>query len=536
MPDPGPCTQADSSTPMCGPVEILALHLVPGVGGATVGLAVLVISGSGSSVLGQDGVGIYVQTGGWGALFGDEGSAYQIAVSALRAAAYATDSMGASTSLRAALPKAAGLQDFHGFKPWGERASKRELAGLAKTVGAEAEGGDAVAKACVEEQALQLAVQVLANLNRINGAGGPIVVFTHGGVFRNNPLFLETFKKTLAVHAEIQVKMVEIWGHRAVFALRKLDANPPWLAVWRKAEQEPALDLPPTEGRVQAEMTLDGMTALEIVRFMNAEDSRLAESIAKEAETIASALEIGAEAVRHDRHILYVGAGTSGRLGVLDASECPPTFGVGHDRVFGIIAGGDQALRRSVEGAEDDCEQAVADLQARGAGAGDFVVGISASGTTPYVLAALEEAKRLGAQTLLLCCNPACRAAADLIIALDTGPEALAGSTRLKAGTATKMVLNMISTGAMSLAGLVFEGLMVGMAPANRKLRGRAVRIVTALTKADTAEAGRLLEEADGRIAVAVVMARKGVGKERAEAILTAAGGNLSQALSTNAK
>jgi len=216
---------------------------------------------------------------------------------------------------------------------------------------------------------------------------------------------------------------------------------------------------------------------------------------------------------------------------VLDASECPPTFGVAPDRVAGIIAGGDQALRSSVEGCEDDRAQAEADINACQAGLKDLVVGITASGATPYVRAALEAAKRLGATTALLCCNPDCDSGADFVIAVDTGPEVLAGSTRLKAGTASKMVLNMISTGAMALIGQVYDGLMAGMRPANAKLRRRAERIVAQIAGVSETAAADTLAKADYSIATAIVMLRKRCDRDAARAALDKAGGVLRGAL-----
>lgn len=228
-----------------------------------------------------------------------------------------------------------------------------------------------------------------------------------------------------------------------------------------------------------------------------------------------------------------MGAGTSGRLGVLDASECPPTFGVPPERVVGIIAGGDGALRHSIEGAEDEPAQAVAALDALSppVGPSDVVVGIAASGTTPYVFGALEYAEAHGAEPVLLCCNPGQRHAARTVIALDTGPEALTGSTRLKAGTATKLALNMITTGAMARSGYMYEGLMVRVRPVNAKLRRRAARIVATLADMDEQAASKLLEQAGGEIGVAVLMAKRGLPVAEAEARFTGCGHDLRAAL-----
>ncbi len=285
-----------------------------------------------------------------------------------------------------------------------------------------------------------------------------------------------------------------------------------------------------TDGGAGSEaMPLDRLGAGEIVRRMNAEDARVAAAVAGEASQITAAVEAVAHALSSGGRLVYAGAGTSGRLAVLDAAECPPTFGVSSQEILAMIAGGDPALRESVEGAEDDTEQAVRDLTGLDPPLSriDVVVGVAASGTTPYVGAVLGEARKRDATTVLVCCNPSCRGVADIVIAVDTGPEVVAGSTRLKAGTATKLVLNTITTAAMALTGRVYNGEMVCMRPINAKLRRRAVRMVCSLTGVDEDEAAMLLETADNRIPVAVVMARKRVGLQEARRSLAQADGDL---------
>ncbi len=294
---------------------------------------------------------------------------------------------------------------------------------------------------------------------------------------------------------------------------------------------EPAGSLPPTERHADRATPIDALDVLGMVQAMHAADLEAAVAVGARAERIAAVVEAAAQALLHGGRLIYCGAGTSGRLGVLDASECPPTFGVSEDTVVGLIAGGEQALRHSIEGAEDDEALGAADMARLTPSAHDLVVGIAASGTTPYVLAALKEARRHGAATALVCCNPDAPLVADTMIALDTGPEVLAGSTRLKAGTATKMVLNMISTAAMARAGLVFEGCMVGMRPANAKLKRRAARIIAALCESGESEGAGLLAKAGNDIRVAVLMGRLGLDAERAKAALEEAGGVLRDAL-----
>lgn len=300
-----------------------------------------------------------------------------------------------------------------------------------------------------------------------------------------------------------------------------------------RADQPPEAVTPPTENALAGTPMLDQLSSIEIVTAMNEVDRRVADAVAAEKQTIAAAIDAAARAIAAGGRLVYVGAGTSGRLGVLDAAECPPTFGVSPDRVVALIAGGDAALRQSCEGAEDDCAQAERDLEdlAPPLTGKDFVVGISASGLTPYTRAALRYAQARNIPTALVCCNPACRDAAPVVIAMDTGGEALPGSTRLKAGTATKMALNMISTGAMARAGLVYRGLMVGARPVSRKLRRRAVRIVAALTEWAEDHAQDALDRAAGRIPVAVLMLKKEIGAGEAEQRLAGAGGALRDAL-----
>jgi N-acetylmuramic acid 6-phosphate etherase len=287
-----------------------------------------------------------------------------------------------------------------------------------------------------------------------------------------------------------------------------------------------------TEGSNPASERLDELSTGEMLGVMHAADREVADAVAAEIPHIAAAVDAVAERIANGGRLFYLGAGTSGRLGVLDASECPPTFGVSQDMVQGIMAGGDIALRTSVEGAEDDSSLGVSDLKAAGFGAKDALVGIAASGRTPYVLGAIEYARSIGALTIGLGCTPnsAIGAAADIAISPVTGPEVLTGSTRLKAGTATKLVLNMLSTGVMVRTGYVYRNLMVNMQTTNAKLVDRASRIVAAITGLDRESAGGLLAEA-GSVKAAVVIAKLGLSREAAEARLASTAGNLRKAL-----
>lgn len=282
-----------------------------------------------------------------------------------------------------------------------------------------------------------------------------------------------------------------------------------------------------TEARNPHSEAIDTLSPLEIVRLMNAEDARAVAAVGEAAEAVATAVEWAAERFRRGGRLVYVGAGTSGRLGVLDASECPPTFGTPHEMVVGLIAGGPTALTRAVEGAEDDPTQGAADLSALGVTPLDLVVGIATSGRTPYVIGAVREAKRRGAVTVGIACNapsPLGREA-DLEIALLVGPEVIAGSTRLKAGTATKLVLNTITTGAMVRIGKTLGNRMVDLRPSNEKLRIRSRRMLRDLTGLDDALAAATLDRCHGRLKSALVVALAGVEPAEAEALLDRNGG-----------
>lgn len=288
-----------------------------------------------------------------------------------------------------------------------------------------------------------------------------------------------------------------------------------------------------TETPNPASARLDELSPIEIVRLMNAEDAKVAPAVAREADKIAQAVEVIAERLRTGGRLIYLGAGTSGRLGVIDAAECPPTFSTPPHMVIGIIAGGPEAMFRAVEGAEDIGPAAIEDLRGIGLGPRDVLVGIATSGRTPYVLAGLRYARQVGAFAIGLTCNEGAELEkeCDLVIAPVVGPEVLAGSTRLKAGTATKMVLNMLTTGAMVRLGKTYGNLMVDLRATNSKLMDRAKRIVSALTGLTRAEAEELLQRCDGEVKTAVVVHRFGISPEEARRHLAAWEGRLRQAL-----
>ncbi len=288
-----------------------------------------------------------------------------------------------------------------------------------------------------------------------------------------------------------------------------------------------------TEQRNPNSMHVDSLSALEIVQLMNQEDKQVPLAIEKCLPQIAQAVERIVAAFQKGGRLVYIGAGTSGRLGVLDASECPPTFGVSPEMVKGIIAGGERALRHPIEGAEDSKAQAVVDLQTIQFSSKDVLVGIAASGRTPYVIGALEYAKSLGSVTVSIASNPNSAMANIVDIAIDTvvGPEVLTGSSRLKSGTAQKLVLNMLTTASMILMGKCYQNLMVDVQASNEKLKARAIRIVMQATDCDKALAEETLKQADQNAKLAIMMILSGLDRAQAEALLEKHQGKLQLAL-----
>ena len=288
-----------------------------------------------------------------------------------------------------------------------------------------------------------------------------------------------------------------------------------------------------TERRNPRTMQLDTMSELEIVTVMNEEDARVPLAIAKKLPQIAQAAHWAAEAFAQGGRLFYMGAGTSGRLGVLDAAECPPTFGVDPGMVVGLIAGGEKAFIKAVEGAEDDRALGQSDLEAHNLTAKDVVIGIAASGRTPYVLGGLAYARSVGCRTAAIACNPgsAVGKAADLAIEVEVGPEVLTGSTRLKSGTAQKLILNMISTASMVRTGKAYQNLMVDVMQTNEKLHVRAENIVIDATGVERAEARRAIDAAGGSVKCAITMLLAGCDADEARRRLDEAKGHVRAAI-----
>lgn len=288
-----------------------------------------------------------------------------------------------------------------------------------------------------------------------------------------------------------------------------------------------------TETRNPRTTALDAMSVTDLLTVMNEEDRKVADAVGAAIPQIAQAVDLVAAAFREGGRLIYLGAGTSGRLGVLDAVECPPTFGTAPEQVVGLIAGGERAFVKAVEGAEDSADLAATELDGIGLSSRDVVVGIAASGRTPYVIGGLDHARAAGAPTVSVACNRGAVVSdhADVAIEVDNGPEVLTGSTRLKAGTSQKLILNMISTASMVQVGKVYGNLMVDVKPTNEKLVARSQRIIAEATGCDEATAREAFEAADGHAKTAIVMILAGVPAADAHSRLDAAGGFVRDAI-----
>ncbi|WP_127836621.1 N-acetylmuramic acid 6-phosphate etherase [Clostridium prolinivorans] len=288
-----------------------------------------------------------------------------------------------------------------------------------------------------------------------------------------------------------------------------------------------------TEDRNPNTMNIDNVSTLKMIEMINEEDKKVAKAVGKEKESIAKAVDLIADRLSKGGRLIYIGAGTSGRLGILDASECPPTYGVSSDLVQGVIAGGYAAMFKAIEGAEDDSELAIKDLKEKNLTCKDVVCGIAASGRTPYVIGGMKYAKSLGAAVICLTMNPKSEMAklADIPISVIVGPEVIMGSTRMKAGTAQKMVLNMLTTGAMIKLGKVYSNLMVDVKASNKKLYARAKRITMLATYEKEETVSKILEETNFDVKLSILMLKTGLTKEKAQKLLNENNGYISKAI-----
>lgn len=469
---------------------------------------VLLVSGTGSCCLGRRCTGETVRLGGRGHVIGDRGSACDIALHALRSVVTISDIDADWPALGGDILNFLAMNDPESLIEWSMSASKTELASLARVVfEAATTRNDEIARAILRRASERLAKDSVHCAARLAEPGENVRFFFNGSVLLKNPAFAETvalrIREAWPSGDVLPLPRPGVWG--AIEQARRLpDACSRELSRGDDLAETPGqTSLPsrpvaasPTEGRHPRSTRFSEMPLGDDIRLMLEEDATLPGKILAESERIEWTVRRVVEAFEKGGRLLYCGAGTSGRLGVLDASECPPTFRTPARQVQGIIAGGRTALWSAVEGAEDDDAAGRQAMIHRSVGPTDVVIGISASGHAPFVWGCLDEAKRRGAIVVLVCCNPAYRdhPLLDQAILPDTGPEILTGSTRLKAGTATKLVLNLITTLAMTHSGKVMGNLMIDLNPSNTKLRGRAIRIVRDLTGADESTAREALE------------------------------------------
>ena len=459
------------------------------------GDGIVVSAGSGSSVTGRRGDKIE-KAGGWGHILGDTGGGYFLSIQALRLILREYDLHHGEMQFTAKILHALSLNNLDELVRWAQTADKMEIAMLTPVVFEAAASGDARVMEIIEKGAQVLSEYAEAVASRLHLLAPKVVLL--GGLFQRDSIYTHAFRRRLKKNLP---------DARVATAERGPELGAAWLAAEtsdhvifqsKLAENEiENLAAALTELRNPRSENLEKLSVRELVELFVEEEKFVHDALREATIDLARAIEIIAAALRNGGRLFYVGAGSSGRIGVLDATEIPPTFGASPELVQGLIAGGATALHRSVEGAEDEQSAGALALNARGIKHTDVVVGITASGRTPFVVGALARAKSRGAKTVLLTCNPASlqTGVVDLVINLAVGPEILTGSTRLKAGTATKVALNIISTGAMVALGKVRGNLMIDLHASNSKLRDRATRLVAQLSGSDYTSARQQLEK-----------------------------------------
>ncbi len=478
---------------------------------------VLVLSGTGSCCFGRAATGRTAKMGGWGHLLGDKASGYEIGLRALKAAVFYLDRDNEWSRLGRQLLRTLQLNEPNDLIGWAQTASKTEIAELALEVFSAATRGDDIARDILDGAASSLAKDAVSCAGKLAKAGESVQFVLAGSVLLKQVKFAQKVAKEIKTRwpdAKVApLKREGAWG--AVAFARALihgqsSAAPVHVAIPQPAQSTLSATqlLSPTEQRNPRSMHLDRRSTRAAIELMLSEEARVPRALLTERAKLERAVGAIVRAFKRGGRLFYAGAGTSGRLGILDASECPPTFRTPPELVQGIIAGGQAAIWKAVEGAEDDAVAGGRAIQFRGVGKKDVVVGIAASGRTPFVWGALAEARRRGAFTVLLCFNPNLKVPRaqrpNLIIAPNLGPEVLTGSTRLKAGTATKLALNLFTTLAMVRLGKVSGNLMVDLNASNLKLRDRAVRIVRELTGAGDDTARAALERAGWNVKAAL--------------------------------
>ncbi len=476
------------------------------------GDGIVVNAGSGSSVTGRRGDRIE-KAGGWGHILGDAGGAYFLVVQALRLILREYDLHRGEVQFTAKILHALSLNNLDELVRWAQTADKMEIALLAPVVFDSAGAGDERVMDILEEGARVLSEYTEAVATRLHLLAPKVMLL--GGLFQRDSIYAHAFRRRLKKNLpDVRVSAAErapelgaAWLATEMHEVPPVRSDPA-----REKIEDLALSL--TEQRNPRSHDLEKLPVSELVKLFVDEESSVQEALAKASADLVRAIEMVTASLRRGGRLFYIGAGSSGRLGVLDASEIPPTFGAAPDLVQGIVAGGVTALYRSVEGAEDEEGAGAVAVVERGIKEVDTVIGISASGRTPFVHGALARAREIGAKTILLSCNPdgPTKIASDLLVALAVGPEILTGSTRLKAGTATKIALNIISTGAMVALGKVRGNLMIDLHASNVKLRDRAARMVAELSGTDYESARRQLEANDWNLRAVLDDASAGAG------------------------
>ena len=459
------------------------------------GDGIVVNAGSGSSITGRRDKRIE-NAGGWGHILGDAGGGYFLSLQALRLILREYDLHRGEVQFTTKVLRALSLNNLDELVRWAQTADKMEVAMLTPVVFEAAAGGDSRVMEIIEEGARVLCEYTEAVATRLHVLAPKVVLL--GGLFHRDSIYTHAFRRRLKK---------SLPDARVTNSERAPELGAAWLAAemqsWPEIHAESSPDkiddlaAALTEQRNPRSENLEKMSTQELVNLFVDEEKFVGEALRAVIADLARAIELVADSLRKGGRLFYLGAGSSGRLGVLDASEIPPTFGAPPELVQGIIAGGATALHRAVEGAEDEGSNGALAIDRRGVKDVDVVIGITASGRTPFVLGALERAKSLGSKTVLLSCNSARdqKVNVDLAIDLAVGPEILTGSTRLKAGTATKIALNIISTGAMVALGKVRGNLMIDLNTSSTKLRDRATRMVAEITQCDYGSARAQLEQ-----------------------------------------
>ena len=465
---------------------------------------IVVSAGSGSSVTGRRGDKIE-NAGGWGHILGDTGGGYFLSIQALRLILREYDLHRGEMQFTAKILHALSLNNLDELVRWAQTADKMEIAMLTPVVFEAAASGDARVMEIIEKGAQVLSEYTEAVASRLHLLAPKVVLL--GGLFQRDSIYTHAFRRRLKKNLP---------DARVATAERAPEFGAAWLAAeigdhvtFQSKLPEDEIDnlaAALTEQRNPRSENLEKLNPRELVELFVEEERFVQDALRGAIVDLARAIEIVIGSLRNGGRLFYVGAGSSGRIGVLDASEIPPTFGASPELVQGLIAGGATAIHRSVEGAEDEKSAGAVAIDQRGVKGVDVVIGITASGRTPYVLGALARAKSIDAKTVLLTCNPANlqTGISDLVINLAVGPEIVTGSTRLKAGTATKIALNIISTGTMVALGKVHGNLMIDLHASNSKLRDRATRLVAQLSESDYDSARQQLEANDWNLRAVV--------------------------------